>query len=113
MSLIHTTMNESTVEEIINQMDEGLAVKFSEEDLKEAGKEYETSLLIKLVGTRTYNRTAFKTVLRELWNPVHGLKFTAVEGNVLIEEFNHEADRNKVLSRGPWHFMGWAIQVEK
>lgn len=80
--MIHTIQKVSSIEEIANQMDEGLAVKFSEEDLKVAGKDYETSLLIKLVGNRTYNSTAFKTVLRDLWNPIHGLKFTEVEGNV-------------------------------
>lgn len=93
-------------------MEEGLAVKFREDELKEAVKPFENSLLVKIVVNRGSNRATFKKVLMELWNPVNSLKFTELKGNVLIATFAQESDRDRVLSRGPWRFMGWTLQVE-
>lgn len=88
-------------------------VKFSEEELHEARKDFANSLVVKIVGSRGYNQTTFKTVLRDLWNPSSGMKFTEIEGNIMITQFNSVSDRDKVLTRGPSQFMGWALLVEK
>lgn len=101
------------MESLINQMDEGLAVKFTEEELREAGKNFEKTLAVKLIGDRLYNRAAFKSVIRELWNPGTGLSFTEVEGDVFLVKFRELVDMERVLTKGPWRFMGRAIQVEK
>lgn len=101
------------MEDITYQMKEGLVVKFTEEELNDARKEFSNALVVKLVGNRGFNRAAFKTVLRQIWNPGDGLTFKEVEGNVLIAKFKNEVDRDKALMRGPWRFMRWAIQVEK
>lgn len=104
---------DTELELITTQIEEGLAVRFTEDELQQAGKEFENALVVKIIGNRGYNRSAFKTVLRELWNPTEGLKFTEVEGNIQIAIFNNASDRDKVLAKGPWRFMGWALQVEK
>lgn len=101
------------MEEITSQMEEGLALEFTTDELLEAGKEFRNVLVVKLVGNRGFNRAAFKSVLRQIWNPVDDLNFTEVEGNVLIAKFNNEADRDIALYKGPWRFMGSAIQVDK
>lgn len=107
------TRNKVTMETLSTQMAEGLAVRFSEEELQRAGEEFTNSLAVKLIGNRGFNRTTFKTVLRELWKPTGSLKFTEIEGNILIAKFYNASDRDKVISRGPWRFMGWAVQIEK
>lgn len=94
-------------------MDDGLAVKFLEKELKQANKAFENALVVKVVGNKIINRVAFKTILRELWQPVEGLKFTEVERSVFIVTFQDEIDRDRILSKGPWRFMGWAIQIER
>lgn len=82
-----------------NQIEEGLEVKFMEDKLKEARKEYVNSVVV-------------KTVLRDLWNPEGGLKFTKIEGNILIAKFSRKEDMERVLHKGPWRYMVQAIQVE-
>lgn len=95
------------MEEITNQLEEGLSVKFTEEELHEVGKDFKFAAVIKLVVNRGFNRAALKTVLIEIWKSVDdGVSFTEVEGNVLIARFNNEVDRNKALHQGPWRFMG-------
>lgn len=96
--------NKDPVDELATQMDEGLAVKFTEEELRQAKKDFENSLVLKLTGGRGFNRTAFKTVLRELWCPTGDLSFTEIEGNVLIAKFTLRSDLQKVLDKGPWRF---------
>lgn len=59
------------------------------------------------------NNYALKTVLRELWRFADGVKFTKAEGNILLAKFYHKADMVKVLNRGPWRFMRWALEVEQ
>lgn len=114
MDLSHPTSSRhnSELEFITNQMTEGLAVKFSSDDLREAEKDFANALVVKIVGNRGCNRTAFKTVLRELWNHRDGLKFMEIEGNIQIAQFDSITDRDKVLAKGPW-YMGWALQIEK
>lgn len=109
----HNTRNDFAVDDLTTQMEEGLAVKFTDDELEEAGKAIENSLVVKIMGNRSYNRAAFKKVLRDLWQPAEGLKFTEVGGNVLLATFPQESDRDRFLSRGPWRFMGWALHVEK
>lgn len=66
------------LEILTNQIEEGLSVKFTKEELKEASKDFANSPVVKLIGGRSYNRAAFKTVLSELWNPDGGLRFTKI-----------------------------------
>lgn len=58
------TVIEEEMKEMTKQT-EGIAVKFTEEEVREAGSEFENSLVIKLLGGRGYNRGAFKTVVKE------------------------------------------------
>lgn len=101
------------MDDITNQREEGHAIGFTKEELNEAGKEFENSLVVKMVGNRGYNKTTLKTARRELWKPKNGLKFMEIEGNILIAKFNEESDMFQVIYKGPWRFMGWALQVEK
>lgn len=101
------------MEEIVHQIEEGLAIKFTEKEIDEAGQEFRNALVVKLVGNRGFNRAAFRILLRQIWNPEEGLNLMEVKGNVLIVKFNSETDRDKALVRGPWRYMGWAIQVDK
>lgn len=78
-----------------------------------AGKHFENTLLIRRVGGRSFNKTAAKTVLRELWTFTAGVKFTETEGNILLAKFHNKTDMGKVLYGGPWRFMGWALEVEQ
>lgn len=107
------TLQDSQLEIITNQIDEGLAVRFTEEEVYEAGKDFLQSLVIRLVGNRGYNKAALKSVLKELWKPKYGLKFTEVEGNILIAKFADESDLENVLAKRPWRFMGWVVEIER
>lgn len=74
-----TARHDLEVEALTSQVEEGLAVKFTAQELQDAGKEFVNSIMVKIVGNRGYNRAAFKTVLWELWKPTAGLKFTELK----------------------------------
>lgn len=86
-----------TIDVITSQMEEGLAVRFKDEELRQAGKSFVNSLVVKLMGNRGFNRMASKMVLRDLWKPEEGMKFYEVEFNVMIVSFIRESDRDRVL----------------
>lgn len=85
------------VEKLSMHLEMGLAVSFTEEELLEARKDLENSLVVKLVGGRNFNRSSFKTILKKLWCPEGGLNFSEVEGNILIAKFARKEDMEKVM----------------
>ncbi|KAG8376362.1 hypothetical protein BUALT_Bualt09G0055200 [Buddleja alternifolia] len=58
----------------------------------------------RLLTNRRYNFGAIKETFLDAFNPVRGMEIKQIENNRLLFIFNHEVDRDRVFTKGPWNF---------
>lgn len=76
-----------------------------EGQLKEKGFRVIAGCLVgKILLARGINREGLKTALYQAWRTVCDFKIESLGSNVFMFKFASEADKNRVLNRGPWHF---------
>ncbi|KAK2994943.1 hypothetical protein RJ640_019332 [Escallonia rubra] len=82
-----------------------------EEDDISATREYALTLLAKIISPRAINVKAVQTILQKSWNPSKGMTVQHQKENFFCITFNHEWDRKRVLSSGPWSLMNSHVVV--
>ncbi|KAL5752884.1 hypothetical protein ACOSQ2_023391 [Xanthoceras sorbifolium] len=70
-------------------------------------------LMGKMLSHKKINRDAFKIVIEQIWNTVHGVEIELVGGNMFVFHLKDLKDKVSVQSRGPWHFDKSLIVLEE
>lgn len=99
--------------ELAEKLQQDVYLDFSEEELREAKKEFEGSLLVKIIGNRSFKKGVFIQTFKKLWGQQGIVKFVEIENNVLVASFSNEEDKVRVLNNGPWLHLGWAVLVTR
>ncbi|KAL5746523.1 hypothetical protein ACOSP7_027669 [Xanthoceras sorbifolium] len=89
--------------------EDGPVVQISGELLEEGVENLSHCLIGRVLSRMRVNREAFKAVLEQIWNTVHGVEIEIVGDNVFVFKFRSLEDRVMVKARGPWHFDGSLI----
>ncbi|KAJ4848025.1 hypothetical protein Tsubulata_009359 [Turnera subulata] len=63
-------------------------------------------LVAKLLSKVVLNKKAVKVTIQKSWGAIAGLSIHDVDVNVYLCKFEDEADKRRVLNRGPWTIMG-------
>ncbi|TXG62055.1 hypothetical protein EZV62_013418 [Acer yangbiense] len=70
-------------------------------------------LVKKILAGKRVNREAFKEVIEQLWSSIIVVEIEMIEENIFMFYFLRKEDRGLVWARGPWHFDGNLIVMEK
>ncbi|KAK2991236.1 hypothetical protein RJ640_023817 [Escallonia rubra] len=80
-------------------------------DETSALKEYELTLLAKIISSKQPNPKAVQSILQKAWNPARGMKMQFHQHNIYSITFSHEWDRNRILASRPWSVMSSHVVV--
>ena len=61
-------------------------------------------LVGKVLLNREVKKEGFKAALLPVWKTIKEIKIEELGNNIFIFQFGCEADKQKVLAGGPWHF---------
>ncbi|KAL5834909.1 hypothetical protein ACOSQ4_014406 [Xanthoceras sorbifolium] len=84
--------------------EEGPVLKLSGEAQQEGARRLNYCLVGKILCRKKINREAFKIVIEQIWNAIHGIEIELVGDNVFVFYFKDVEDKISMQSRGPWHF---------
>ncbi|KAK2998374.1 hypothetical protein RJ639_022626 [Escallonia herrerae] len=76
-----------------------------------APKEYELTLLAKIISSKQPNPKVVHSILQKAWNPSKGMKLQSHQNNIYSITFSHEWDRNRILASRPWSIMSSHVVV--
>ncbi|KAK3014545.1 hypothetical protein RJ639_008319 [Escallonia herrerae] len=80
-------------------------------DETSASKEYELTLLAKIISSKQPNPKVVHSILQKAWNPSKGMKLQSHQNNIYSITFSHEWDRNRILASRPWSIMSSHVVV--
>ncbi|KAK9178519.1 hypothetical protein WN943_027710 [Citrus x changshan-huyou] len=73
--------------------------------MKGKGRKLVTGCLLgKVLHPRGVSREGIKSALQQVWKTAEGFKVESLGSKTFVFKFASEADKKRVLSRGPWHF---------
>ncbi|CAK9152987.1 unnamed protein product [Ilex paraguariensis] len=75
---------------------ESLGVNILDQRAGDLGKKDKLCVFGKVLSVKLYNKTAFKTTMRMVWNKIKG-EFIEAGDNLLLVQFSNMLDNNKVL----------------
>ena len=64
----------------------------------------ERCLLGKVLIMRVVNKEGLWVTMQQVWRTVREMKIENLGDNIFMFKFALEADKRRVLARGPWHF---------
>ncbi|KAL5753058.1 hypothetical protein ACOSP7_023234 [Xanthoceras sorbifolium] len=92
---------------------DGPIVQIADEVHREGIREVFHCLVGKVLSRKCINREAFKGVIEQLWSIIGKVDIEIVGANIFVFYFQNVEDRGTVWARGPWHFDGSLIVLEK
>ncbi|KAJ8423471.1 hypothetical protein Cgig2_013514 [Carnegiea gigantea] len=93
--------------------DEEQVVLVDDEEDSEKNEQIALCLLGKLFTDASFNIRAIKSVFRNLWKPAKGVVIRDLDSNLFAFQFFCLADRDYVLSDGPWAFDGHILLLKQ
>ncbi|KAL9448447.1 hypothetical protein AB3S75_015851 [Citrus x aurantiifolia] len=57
----------------------------------------------RVLTTKEVNKEAFKNMVQQSWRVLHEVIVESMGSNTFIFKFSSEADKQRILSTGPWH----------
>lgn len=73
----------------------------------------EKCLVAKLFTEHHYNWAAFKSTMKRAWRSIRDIKFRDLNSMIMLIEFEHECDKDRVITDGPWSFDKHLVLVNK
>ncbi|KAL5834850.1 hypothetical protein ACOSQ3_014440 [Xanthoceras sorbifolium] len=67
-------------------------------------KKVDHSLIGKFLSNKLINGEAFRATIAKIWKMTQEVEIDIVQGNIYAFHFRNQADRMRVLARGPWKF---------
>lgn len=61
-------------------------------------------LVGKILTTTGVDIKGLKATMHQVWRTINGVRIESLGENVVLFKFALEADKRRVLTRGPWHF---------
>lgn len=61
-------------------------------------------LIFRLFTRKFYNKDAFKSIMRTVWNPVKGVKFFYLGEKLFLAQFTEQSDKERVFLYSPRSF---------
>ncbi|KAK3211949.1 hypothetical protein Dsin_016655 [Dipteronia sinensis] len=92
---------------------EGPVRKLKENLRTAALKRMSTSLVGKILASKTVNRGACIRVIGRIWKVRHALEIESVTGNIFAFHFEDEVELQRILGGGPWSFDDALMVLER
>ncbi|KAK2985168.1 hypothetical protein RJ640_011989 [Escallonia rubra] len=101
------------MEELINKTSSLLVADLDDLLVDETSvlKEYELTLLAKIISSKQPNPKVVQAILQKAWNPLKGMKLQSLQNNIFSITFTHEWDRNRILASRPWSVLNAHVVV--
>ncbi|KAK2985865.1 hypothetical protein RJ640_009935 [Escallonia rubra] len=101
------------MEELINKTSSLLVADLDDLVVDETSvlKEYELTLLAKIISSKQPNPKLVQAILQKAWNPLKGMKLQSLQNNIFSITFTHEWDRNRILASRPWSVLNAHVVV--
>lgn len=99
--------DEHNMENPNNQEEDAIVWNDDTADDEEA--RIELGLVGKIWTTRSINKNAFMTTMKNVWQPAFGIDITSIGENTYVFQFHHWKDKLRVMEGQPWHFDRHAI----
>ncbi|KAK2969838.1 hypothetical protein RJ640_000655 [Escallonia rubra] len=101
------------MEELINKTSSLLVADLDDLVVDETSvlKEYELTLLAKIISSKQPNPKVVQAILQKAWNPLKGMKLQSLQNNIFSITFTHEWDRNRILASRSWSVLNAHVVV--
>lgn len=99
------------VSALSEKLQEDVYLKFSAEELSQAEKEFEGTLVVKMFGGRKMKQNVFFPTFTRLWGQKGAVSFSEVDDGILVASFTKEKDKERVLKNGSCMHLGSPVLV--
>lgn len=77
------------------------AIEWEDDEVDDEEARFELSLAGKIWTNRNINASVFISIMKNVWQPKHGIEITNIGKNLFMFQFHHWKDKQYVLNEQP------------